>query len=61
MLIGSNIMMVQHTVVAVCVYVCMFVRARVRVCVRACVCLFVYSICINYYIVTYVYHTAWLT
>ena len=26
-----------------------------------CVCLFVDSICINYYIITYVYHTAWLT
>jgi len=39
--------------VYVCVYVC--------VCVRVYVCLFVNSICINYYIITYVYHTAWLT
>jgi len=38
MLIGSNIMMVQHTVVAVCMYVCMCVRARACVC--ACVRLF---------------------
>ena len=33
----------------------------VCLCMCVCVCLFVYSICINYYIITYVYHTAWLS